>query len=276
MNNSYYYIPPELLAAFNEIATDRSPYHETFKHWWNRGIDAIRQDNFATETKRILSGMAEIKILTDDLKQYVSTQLDTVQEKKEAFVSDIRDEAGGESPYKELQAIWDTPVSFTEAISRSVKELEQYSPESANENFTTEELLYHKITGIQKAFDGIQRLYAKYLGLAGCRSFYWEHDQLCYFNEARGTVPLVSWSGIQNRSLKELISDGHRQDHATYIRYRYYKQEKELTMREAYDKVWEELERLRPNVTYSLPESVRSLNKSAKKHIQSLLKTQSR
>lgn len=270
MNNSYYYIPQELSTVFNEITTERSPYHDTFKHWWNRCVDAIRQDNFATETKRIFSGLAESKSLADDLKEYTAGKVRDFRKKKEAFVKQVSEKPDAESPYSELSGMWEEPVHNDEAISRSLELLKKYKPKDAHASFTDAEMLYHKVKGLENKLNGAKKVYAKYLGLARCRSFYWEHDELCYFDEARGTVPLVSWSGIQNRSIKEMISMGHQEDHATYIRYRYYKVEEELTMQDAYDKVWEELERLRPTVTYTMPESVHSLNKSAKKHIKKL------
>jgi|GEM_PF-2120735 len=276
MSNSYYYIPSELSATFHEITTERSPYHDTFKHWWNRCVDAIRQDNFATETKRIVSGLADSKSIAEDLKGYTSAKISEFRTKKEAFVKQVSEKSDDESPYSELSQIWEEPVSGDEAMSRSIELLKEYKPKDAHESFTDAEMLYHKVKGMETELSRAKKGYAKYLGLTRCRSFYWEHDELCYFDEARGTVPLVSWSSIQNRSIKEMIAMGIREDHATYVRYRYYQQEEELMMPDAYEKVRKELEGLRPAVTYSLPESMRSLNKSAIRHTKDLGRTQSR
>jgi len=269
MDNSYYYIPQELSGMFNEITIDQSPYHDTFKHWWNRGVDTIRQDNFATETKRIMSGLAETKILADDLKHYVSSQLETVREKKQVFVSEIRDTTDQDSIYNDLLAIWDKSRPLTESIHYSMELLEGHKPENSDEKFTKAEMLYHRVKGIRKALERSQLSYAKYLGLARCRSFYWEHDQLCYYDEAQSSVPLVSWDRIQNYSIKELITMGHQQHHAAYIRYCYYMKEEDNTMHEAYDLVRDELGRL-ASLTYVMPDSVRSFNKSANNHIEKL------
>lgn len=276
MSDNLYYIPEELSSIFRKITLEYSDHHETFKHWWNRVVDAIRQDDFATETKRLFSGLAESKVLADDLEQLTASHLQRIRQKKEAFIEKITEKSEGDVPYSELSDIWKESFPIEEAISRSLELLRKHKPEDTDESFSNEEMLYHKVASMQKEFKRVKKMYAKYLGLARCRNFYWEQEQLCYFDEARSNVSIVDWGRIQNCSIKELLNKGHQENHATYIRFRYFKDEQNLDMHESYEAVRNELESLRPEVTYGLPDSIRSLNKTAKKHVDKLLQKQSR
>lgn len=265
------FIPAELSKMYSNITLESSQYHKTFKTWWNRSVDSIRQDNFATETKRIISGLADIRILSNDLQHRVEVEIQNVRHKQEEFIKCLTEIDSNEKPFVELLYIWDGPFFLTkDTIVKSLNLLNESKPVQLKTPFTEAETLYHRIKGTEKVLDNAAMLYAKYLGMEKCIAFYWEWDQLCYFDEARANTSLVSWDGIQNTNIKELLAKGHRPDHSARIRYRYYMEEEDYSMTEAYTKVSEELEQLRPEVTYALPDSVRSFNKTAKNYINEL------
>ncbi|NGP75139.1 hypothetical protein G3570_00730 [Balneolaceae bacterium YR4-1] len=271
MYNNYYLIPEELSDTYNEITFESSPYHDTFKVWWNRSVDSIKQDNSATETKRLFNGLADCKRLSDDLRNRVEVKVQNVKQKRETLVNRLTETDSNKELYAELLNIWsDLPVQTNEAIEKSLNLLNEFQPSQPERSFTKAETLYHKIKGIKKVLDQAAILYAKYLGIEKCITFYWEWDQLCYYDEAMSHTPIVSCDEIKNVSIKELIAKGHRPDHGARIRYRYYMEEEEYTMNEAYIKIREDLEQLRPEVTYALPDSVRSFNKTAKNYIKEL------
>ncbi|MDZ7692342.1 MAG: hypothetical protein U5K69_14605 [Balneolaceae bacterium] len=108
MSNNQFYIPEELSKSFNDIPTERSDYYPVFKHWWNTGVDAIREDNSAIEAKRLVSGLANITTLTNDLEDQIQSRITKLRQKQEEFVNQITDESG-DIP-TEIVDLWQKPT----------------------------------------------------------------------------------------------------------------------------------------------------------------------
>ncbi|MDZ7692343.1 MAG: hypothetical protein U5K69_14610 [Balneolaceae bacterium] len=143
-------------------------------------------------------------------------------------------------------------------------------PSDPDEPFTSGEFIYHRVKRMKEVFKQVRLLYAKYLGMAKLLTFYWDDGQLLPYEEARSNDPIVSWEGIKNISIKQLLGMAHSAKYAAYIRFMFYREEKQFSVKQAYDTVLQEVKELNVSFDYTLPYEPLNLNKAAKYHIKNL------
>jgi len=272
MSEQTYYVPDELTKTFKEARLPEFPYYQSFKHWWNRSVDGIKQNNSTPRAKGWVRGLSELITVKDDLRQRVKAKVKTLRDERANLAGRL--ENTNTNMPNQLETLWAKPgPAIHWIIAKSNEVLSNKLPDESNVPLSDIELVKHNVDWVERVLTSTENLYAKYLGIARCLSFYWEHNRFCYLEEAHAFKPMVSWNGIQNYTVKELINRGHRDDHAARIRFMYYREEESMTIQQAYDGVEQELQQLSQS-TYSLPASTHSFNKTSKEYVNDLRKLQ--